>query len=398
MKISKFSGKQIRYLKDFILNFKDNSIYNHKIIKDELADIAEEFVVTNHKLKETGEQLHQERERFLLHIQASGEGVCFFDAERKVTFYNGLFMQYFNVISNYPIAIGRKILEEDTFHEISAFLNNRNNDNYFENHVFKQGKEFLLRLNIFENESFEIILTDVTTQEQTKQLKQEMTGNIAHELRTPVTGIRGFLEILLNNELPAEQVNEYLQRAYNQAKSLSELISDMTMLTRINEKSDSFRFESVNLLSVVNKVKQDFETDLAQKNMIFVIEIPANLTIKGNVNLLYSVFRNLTENAIRYAGENVNIVAKMYEIKDNIAYLSFADNGEGIEDESHLNRIFDRFYRVNKGRTRDTGGSGLGLSIVKNIILFHGGTITVKKRTPKGLEFLFTLPFKPSSV
>jgi signal transduction histidine kinase len=112
----------------------------------------------------------------------------------------------------------------------------------------------------------------------------------------------------------------------------------------------------------------------------------------GNGNLLYSVFRNLMDNVVGHAGENIAINIDLRGEDDTFAYFSFSDNGVGIEDEKHLNRLFERFYRINEGRTRETGGSGLGLSIVKNAITFHGGTITAQNRTEGGLEFLFNLP------
>ncbi|MCC6448200.1 MAG: two-component sensor histidine kinase, partial [Chitinophagaceae bacterium] len=120
-------------------------------------------------------------------------------------------------------------------------------------------------------------------------------------------------------------------------------------------------------------------------------QLSDNLSLTGNANLLYSLFKNLTDNAIRYAGENIKINISLYNEDANFYYFSFYDTGIGIKEESHLNRIFERFYRINEGRTRDTGGSGLGLSIVKNAVFFHKGKITAKNRKEGGLEFLFTL-------
>jgi signal transduction histidine kinase len=117
-----------------------------------------------------------------------------------------------------------------------------------------------------------------------------------------------------------------------------------------------------------------------------------DLLVSGNENLLYSVFRNLIDNVINYAGENTTVQIKQYNQEDKFAYISFSDNGVGIKDQKHLSRLFERFYRVEEGRSRDTGGSGLGLSIVKNVILFHGGTISVRNVPAGGLEFLFSLP------
>jgi len=119
--------------------------------------------------------------------------------------------------------------------------------------------------------------------------------------------------------------------------------------------------------------------------------IPDDLTVNGNQNLLYAVFRNLTDNVIRYAGENIKIRISMYNEDKDFYYFSFYDTGCGIANENHLNRLFERFYRINEGRTRDSGGSGLGLSIVKNAVAFHKGSITVKNRKEGGLEFLFTV-------
>jgi signal transduction histidine kinase len=250
-------------------------------------------------------------------------------------------------------------------------------------------------MNVFEDKSFEVILVDVTESEKTKHLKQEMTGNIAHELRTPVTSIRGFLEILLNNNIAKEKRDEFLQRAFAQTQVLSELISDMSLLTKIDEKAQSLKFEKVEVSPLIMRVKADIATDLKQKNITFSSDVPEDLVISGNPTLLYSIFRNLSDNVVRHAGNNVDISIKMFEVKEKKAYFIFSDNGKGIEDERHLNRLFERFYRVHEGRTRDTGGSGLGLSIVKNAVIFHGGTISAKKGKEKGLEFLFSLALQP---
>jgi signal transduction histidine kinase len=224
------------------------------------------------------------------------------------------------------------------------------------------------------------------------QIRQEMTGNIAHELRTPVTGIRGYLETILENRLDRSKEREFVYKAYEQIIALSELIRDMSLLAKINEAPQSFQFESVNLNDLINKVKSDLKEQLQAKDIIIYSTIHQDLNTLGNENLLYSVFRNLVDNVISHAGESITISINQCGEDGKFAYFSFSDNGAGIEDEKHLNRLFERFYRVSEGRTRETGGSGLGLSIVKNAITFHGGTITVKNRMEGGLEFLFSLP------
>ena len=226
---------------------------------------------------------------------------------------------------------------------------------------------------------------------RTNRLKKEMTGNIAHELRTPVTSIRGFLEIVLTGDPGPEKSREFLERAYAQTRTLSELISDMSLLARIDERQRDFQFSTVDVAALLEKVKLDSSESLAAKNITFATSIPAGLMLRANESLLYSVFRNLTDNVISHAGEGVAITVSA-TVECRMARFVFADNGRGVADEKHLERIFERFYRVERGRTRDTGGSGLGLSIVKNTIALHGGQISVRNARPHGLEFIFTLP------
>ena len=392
--VSHHFGQSIRQLRDFsiALDAEKENIMIPRFPKDELGEIGSRLVHDLNEIRRNEKLVAQEREKLLLHVQTSAEGIGFFNEDRSIAFYNGLFLQYFNIISSGSLVSGKTVIEDGCFAEVVNFLDNRGDEEYFETRVSDNGKEFMLRVNIFEDRSFEIILTDITAKEKTRRLKQEMTGNIAHELRTPVTSIRGFLEIVLGNNLSKEKTREYLERAYSQTKTLSELISDMSLLTRIDEKHDKFKTTAVNIDKVIEKVRNDTSSSLAEKDITFINEIPAEINVEGNESLIYSIFRNLTDNVIRHAGEHVTITTKTTEESNGFINISFSDNGKGIEDKKHLDRLFERFYRVNEGRTRDTGGSGLGLSIVKNTILLHGGNISVRNHRGGGLEFRFTLP------
>jgi signal transduction histidine kinase len=246
-------------------------------------------------------------------------------------------------------------------------------------------------VNIFEDSSFEIIINDISGQEKTHLLKQEMTSNIAHELRTPVTSIRGYLEIALEQALNKEKVRSFLAKAHEQTLVLTELIQDMSLITKIEEVPLSFRKEEVRIADLLHSLKEELSELLVEKDICFEWNNIEQVIVPGNRNLLYSIFRNLLDNAIRYAGTNITVRVNKYNEEKDFYYFSFSDTGTGINGEHHLNRLFERFYRVNEGRTRDTGGSGLGLSIVKNAILFHKGTIVAKNRAGGGLEFLFKL-------
>ena len=383
-------GKSIKQLRDFVTVSNKNDIPDFNFPNDELGEIGARITENYRQLNESKTKIDLEREKLLQHVHSSEEGICFFSADRKVEFYNSLFIQYLNTIADEPASNLSAVFTDDAFDEMNRFLSS-GNGKYFETQIRRQGKTFSLRVNIFEDKGFEIVLNDITKQEKTRLLKQEMTGNIAHELRTPVTSIRGYLETLLEQPLGEDKKRHFIAQAYSQAIVLTELIQDMSLITKIEEASQSFEMENINIHNLLQTLKDDLALPLQEKNIDMQWSIPDDLIIKGNQNLLYAVFRNLTDNVIRYAGENINIRISKYNEDRDFYYFSFYDTGSGIADESHLNRLFERFYRINEGRTRDSGGSGLGLSIVKNAVAFHKGNITVKNRKEGGLEFLFKI-------
>jgi two-component system OmpR family sensor kinase/two-component system phosphate regulon sensor histidine kinase PhoR len=238
----------------------------------------------------------------------------------------------------------------------------------------------------------EATLYDTENREKTRRLKQELTGNVAHELRTPVTSIRGYLETILAQPLEPEKERQFLQKAYRQTLMLSELIRDMSLLTKLEESSGVFQFQPVELAAVIHKVTVDLAPSLKAQGVAVVSDVPQDTLVRGNENLLYAVFRNLMENVVHHAGRDAKVIITQCGADKDFLHFSFADTGVGVADDRHLQRLFERFYRVTEGRTRDTGGTGLGLAIVKNSIAFHKGTITVQHRAGGGLQFLFSLP------
>lgn len=394
-------GKSVERLRAFTFQINgdekenmQNFIGSYRRSQDELDEIADKILLNYQRLKESQRTAVAEREKLLQHVYSSEEGLCFFSADRNVQFYNGLFIQYLNIIEDEPLAKPVSIFNNPLFDKVVAFLSTHADENYFETQIGKQGKYFSVRVNIFDDSSFEIIINDITKQEKNRTLKQEITGNIAHELRTPVTSIRGYLETMLEQSLPEEMQKKFLQKAFNQTIALSQLIQDMSLLTKINSTPQAFQLntENISLSVLLEEIRDTFATSLQEKNIRMQWDFKQEIWIKSNRTLLYSVFRNLTDNAIRYAGENINIIISCYDENRDFYSISFADTGAGISGEQHLNRLFDRFYRVNEGRTRDTGGTGLGLSIVKNAIAFYKGSIVAKNRAGGGLEFLFQLP------
>ncbi|MCL2728229.1 MAG: ATP-binding protein, partial [Bacteroidales bacterium] len=230
-----------------------------------------------------------------------------------------------------------------------------------------------------------------TQLEQERLIRQELTQNLSHELKTPVSSILGYMETLvLKPDLPSDKVRFFIERSYVQTQRLSRLIEDISLLNRLDHAPERFPFEDTDLFDVLENVVKDVSLQLSELNIKVVMPPKQTLEIKGNSSLLYSIFRNLFDNAISYAGANIVISISLADNGDHFLHFSFSDNGPGVAPE-HLPHLFDRFYRIDSGRSRKQGGTGLGLSIVKNGIMAHGGSIEAQTIGGKGLTFLFKL-------
>lgn len=393
-------SRSIRELRAFSQKVKSGAAIPPSFVfaDDEVGEVSAAIVENYNLLQENRRRLATEREKLLQHFQFSEEGIAIFSEERKEVYANSHFLQYLNLILESPTLLTENLFADPAFKEVVGFLDRNDADgNVFSKRMEKSGKMFNVRVIIFEDGSFELYISDITRVEKRRLLKQEMTNNIAHELRTPVTSIRGYLETILGlaGEDLDVRLRSFLDRAYLQTMRLSELIQDVSMLTKIEEAPDRFEMEPVNIGELLREMEGDLSDKLMEKGDRCLIDVGEDVLLYGSRTLLYSIFRNLTENAIAYAGEGIEIVIRCHNENDDAYFFEFHDNGPGLE-EKHLVRIFERFYRVNEGRTRKTGGSGLGLSIVKNAVLFHKGSILARNRTEGGLSFLITFPKKRS--
>ena len=226
--------------------------------------------------------------------------------------------------------------------------------------------------------------------QRNRQLKQEMTSNISHELKTPVSSIRGYLEILLSDKpVDDERRHYFLERSYRQTLRLSDLIQDVSIINKLEESSDLFPRTDVDAAKVATEAISDLADKAAAAGITIQNNLPS-MPLQGNHELLYSIFRNLVENSVSYAGDGISIVLETYKESSDNYFIHYFDTGKGVADE-YLSRLFDRFVRIEEGRSRQSGGTGLGLSIVKHAVLFHGGEIYAKNRPEGGLEYYFSL-------
>ena len=228
-------------------------------------------------------------------------------------------------------------------------------------------------------------------EEQEKiRIKRQLTNNINHELKTPVASIQVCLETLLSGiNLSEDKRQELIERCYTNNERLRRLLCDVSLITRMEDGSSLIEKEPVVINDILTEIAQELEIVPDEERITLHTDFDEQVVVEGNTSLIGSIFRNLTENAIAYS-EGKNIYISLLKNTDSECLIRFEDDGCGVE-ESQLSRLFERFYRVDKGRSRRMGGTGLGLAIVKHAVLFHGGTISVSNRPDGGLRFDFSL-------
>ena len=234
-------------------------------------------------------------------------------------------------------------------------------------------------------------------QQEKVRIKKQLTNNINHELKTPVAAMQVCLETLeAHPDLPEEKRIEFLNRCSAACDRLRRLLTDVAQITRLDEGGAAIAMEEVNMRDTVAEVCDEFAPAAEAKGFTIVNGITYSGPLQGNQSLLASVFRNLIDNALNYSGGD-SIELKEVNSAGGQVVVSVSDNGTGIAEE-HLPRLFERFYRIDKGRSRRAGGTGLGLSIVRNAVLLHGGEIRVENLRGGGLRFTFSLKKQPQQT
>lgn len=396
-------GDTITKLKDFTVKIRRDEAVDQdiKFPNDELGFISHEIIGLYEQLRKTKAELILEKEKLISHLFVLKEGVAFFSPEKKVILNNSHFIFYINIISEETTISVDKIFHVEEFRELNNFIDKSISDHKsfhtlelprMECMVQRDAYHFLIQCIVFADRSFEILITDKTAMMKRSVMKQQITSNISHELKTPIASVKGYLETVLNNpNLEISKQYYFIQKAFNQSERLTQLVNDIALLNKIEEYSELYVREKVMIKKAVNEAIESFSDQIAQKSIHVECPLENDLVVNANYSLIFSVFRNLMENAVNYGGDHITISIAKYQEDVAFYYFSFSDNGPGIEDE-HLPRIFERFYRVDSGRSRKDGGTGLGLAIVKNAILSFKGEISARKRKGGGLEFLFSLP------
>lgn len=242
------------------------------------------------------------------------------------------------------------------------------------------------------------LLVARSRQRKLEEMRKDFVANVSHELRTPLSIIKGYVETLLDDPPPdRETERQFLRTIHKHSAQLEALINDLLDLSALESQKAKLRFEAVSLRAVAGAVVGELAAAASQKTILVTLEIPSNFpAVRADEQRLQQVFTNLLENAVKYTQTGGRVTVSARETGSEIE-VCVADNGSGIAPE-HLPHIFERFYRVDKARSREVGGTGLGLSIVKHIVQVHGGRVWVESELGKGSKFFFTLPATAHTV
>jgi two-component system phosphate regulon sensor histidine kinase PhoR len=234
------------------------------------------------------------------------------------------------------------------------------------------------------------VLRDLTETERVEKTRRDFIANVSHELRTPLTSIQGYAETLLDSVPESDHTHEFLEIIRKNAARMSRLTEDLLTLARVESGEQRFEVQPSNPNDLLREVVQSFSKIAQSQGVELVVENHAESAVNVDREAVHQVFANLVDNALKYAAGGNRIVLGARSNEQMVEFY-VQDFGPGIPSE-HLPRLFERFYRVDKARSRESGGTGLGLAIAKHIILAHGGTIRAESELNHGSTFLFTVP------
>jgi len=352
---------------------------------DELRGLADSF---NHMIAEMEElfsELSRQKEELNGIITSLQEGLLALDKEDRILIANASLRE----IAHENLEQGRhywEVLREpkliDLIREVRAGRRNASAEIEFSAGIFLCSATFLSF-----KEEITVIFHDITEIKKLEKIKTDFVLNVSHELRTPLTSIKGFIETLETTALNTEN-RHYLEIIKRNTDRLINVVNDLLVLSELEEKTSSLRVEAVNMKDLVDRVLKIFEPQIKAKGISFsFISDPDLPSVDGDPFKLEQVFINLLDNAIKYT-EKGGISVELHRRDDKLAVI-IEDTGAGIPQE-HLSRIFERFYVVDKSRSKKLGGTGLGLSIVKHIILLHDAAIDVSSTPGVGTRFTVT--------
>lgn len=367
--------------------------------QDELGRLSRAFNNMADKLEAKINEISGEKNKIEAILRGMGDGVIAVNEDGKIILLNPAAEEFFQLkekktLSKYTMEVTRSHKLDNA---IMASL--QNDEDITEEIETIYPVERIIRVHVTPIKSDKTtergavaVLRDVTELRRLEQMRTEFVSNVSHELRTPLTSIKGYAETLLDErEFEPKVRQRFLQVIKDETDRLEQLIADLLNLSQLESASDSFDQELVNLNQVIENVLTTVMPKADNKEIDLKVDVPVDITgIKGSRGQLERLYINLVDNGIKYTPEGGQVKINVYEDEDRV-WSEVIDTGMGIPEED-LPRIFERFYRVDKTRSRKLGGTGLGLSIVKHILERHNGGIEVESKIEEGTKFIFWLP------
>ena len=373
--------------------------------EDELSNLSRAIGEAGIQLNNKMEEISKEKNYLQTILKGMMEGVLVVDGRGRILMVNDALRNLLSLSSDVSDRMPLEIIRNA---ELEAAIRK----------VLQNGKNVALELNVTASggktlevnlvgipPSFETgnkegegmrgaiaVFHDITRLKELEKIRQDFVANVSHELRTPLTTIKGYTETLLDGALKEEVAPQFLQVIQKHADRLTKIVEDLLTLSKIESKEFHLKWDPLNLSEMTDDVL-DFVKEVAEKKKITISrsEIPSSLVVEADRTYIEQILFNLLDNAIKYSPEGGRVTISVIEKGQREIQFSIEDHGIGIPKED-LPRIFERFYRVDKGRSQELVGTGLGLSIVKHLVQAHGGRVWVESQLGKGSIFHFTLP------
>lgn len=330
------------------------------------------------------------------------EGVMFLNLDGRVQWIN---FSLKNLLGIHGDPCGRSIMETIRSHELREIVKKASLEGQaFGAEITPPGLDnrclqvnaTLLKNSQGQASGTMLVFHDLTHFKQIEESRKEFVANVSHELRTPLSLVKGYVETLLNGAKDDPAVaTQFLQIILKHSDRLTFLIEDLLTLSRLESGKVVLQIQSAELRSLVSRILEDLTARAAERSVKLVNQVPETIVIKADIDRLQQVVVNLVENGIKYGTEGGTLIVGARLLEDHSVEIRVQDDGPGIPPEAQ-NRIFERFYRLDRARSRDQGGTGLGLAIVKHIVQSHGGRVWVESQPGKGATFLFSLPAEPA--
>lgn len=362
---------------------------------DEIAQVAASLDTTARKLEHSFAEVENGRNQLETLLNSMQDAVIAISADNKVQWANGLMYRYANGAVRKDAPVIETVRDPEFLRVVEDALRHRMVCSGRTGSIWP-GKTFHLTAAPMLGGGVVVVLHDLTELERVEKTRRDFIANVSHELRTPLTSVQGYAETLLDPATSPAQAREFLEIIYKNAARMARLTDDLLTLARVESGEKEFAFAAVPASQLVNDTLQNLREIARGRGIELSVETTTERCVSADVDAIQQVLTNLVDNALKYGSDGGKVFLGARENDGSVEFY-VRDLGAGIALE-HLPRLFERFYRVDKARSRESGGTGLGLAIAKHIVLAHGGTIHADSRLGHGATFTFTLPAAQAAV